>query len=77
MMSSHLFCLQCELDEDLLQLLVDKVDAELLEAVLLHEMKKKKKNKNDEKLLETKKTNKEGKLYDNISRVDTWKISKP
>lgn len=31
----HLFSLQCELNKNLLQLLVDKVDAELLEAVTL------------------------------------------
>ena len=30
-----LFCLECELDEDLLQLLVDVVDAELLERIVL------------------------------------------
>lgn len=36
-MRSHLFCLQRELNENLLQLLVDKVDAELLEAVSLKE----------------------------------------
>lgn len=34
---SHLLCLERELDENLLQLLVDKVDAELLEAVSLKE----------------------------------------
>lgn len=34
---THLFCLQRELDENLLQLLVDEVDAELLEAVSLNE----------------------------------------
>lgn len=34
-MACHLFCLQRELNENLLQLLVDKVDAELLEAVSL------------------------------------------
>lgn len=32
---AHLLSLQGELDEDLLQLLVDKVDAELLKAVFL------------------------------------------
>lgn len=35
--ATHLFRLQRELDEDLLQLLVDEVDAELLEAVSLQE----------------------------------------
>ena len=34
----HLLCLHCQLDEDLLQLLVDKVDAELLEPVLLEDL---------------------------------------
>lgn len=33
----HLFCLQCKFDKDLLQLLIDEVDAELLEAILLKE----------------------------------------
>ena len=35
----HLFSLHCQLYEDLLQLLVDKIDAELLEAVLLEDLK--------------------------------------
>ena len=35
----HLLCFHCQLYEDLLQLLVDKVDAELLEAVLLEDLK--------------------------------------
>ena len=34
----HLLGLHCQLDEDLLQLLVDKVDAELLEPVLLEDL---------------------------------------
>ena len=34
----HLLCLHCQLYEDLLQLLIDKVDAELLEAVLLEDL---------------------------------------
>ena len=33
-MRSDLFCLQCQLDENLLQFFVDKVDAKLLEAIL-------------------------------------------
>jgi len=36
---TRLFRLECELDEDLLQLLVHKVDAELLEPVLLENLK--------------------------------------
>ena len=36
---SHLLSLECELYEDLLQLLVDVVDAELLKAVLLEDLK--------------------------------------
>ena len=36
--SSNLFRLHRQLNEDLLQLLVDKVDAELLEAVLLEDL---------------------------------------
>ena len=35
----HLLCFHCQLYEDLLQLLVDKIDAELLEAVLLEDLK--------------------------------------
>ena len=35
---SHLLSLHCQLNEDLLKLLVDKVDAELLEAVLLEDL---------------------------------------
>ncbi len=34
----HLFCLQCELYEDLLQFLVDKVNAELLKAIFLEDL---------------------------------------
>ena len=34
-MGRYLLCLQGQLDEDLLQLLVHKVDAELLKAVFL------------------------------------------
>ena len=34
----HLLCLHRQLNEDLLQLLVDKVDAELLEPVLLEDL---------------------------------------
>ena len=37
--STHLFGLQGQLDKDLLQLLVDEVDAELLETVLLEDLK--------------------------------------
>ena len=36
--ASYLFGFQSQLDEDLLQLLVDKVDAELLEAVVLEDL---------------------------------------
>ena len=36
---SHLFCLECEFNENLLQLFVDIVDAELLKAILLEDLK--------------------------------------
>lgn len=35
---SYLFCLECELNKDLLELLIHKVDAELLKAILLQAM---------------------------------------
>ena len=36
--SYHLLCLHRQLDKDLLQLLVDKVDAELFEPILLEDL---------------------------------------
>lgn len=70
---AHLLCLQGEFNKDLLEFLIDKVDAELLKAVFL--WREEKSASFSGLMLEAPRAMATGSAPG--SRAHTWKISKP